>query len=657
MQQTAPDTAPLGFGRFLAARLRPVSALWMASLAAGAVLRVILWLHFGHAADVPAVSLPVLLLAGLANDSVQSVSLLLPFFAYFLLARARPAGGRRPWLGFLAGLFLFGVGYLCFTEYYFFEEFNARLNIVAFDYLMYPTEVVGDLWAEYPVVKVLAFAAMVAGAAVFGLRKQLFAELPARPLRQRFLALGLYLVVAALLLAAYRTDTLSFSRNRVKNEIAQNGYSSFFRAMMTSEIDYHTYYATRPQADNVKLLETFLAQGGSRITAPGSGTLEREFPARPDGLGRLNVVLVTSEAFGAEFSQLYGSERNLTPNFDNFARKSLWFPRTYASGTRTVRGLEALTASFPPIPTVSILRRPGNEDIASWGAVMRQLGYDTSFLYGGNGYFDNMNYFYGHNGFNVLDRDAITQVRFENVWGVSDEDLFDRSLQHFDALSTKGTPFFSIIMTTSNHKPFTFRPGLEVVGIPQEGGGRPAGVRYADHALGYFLQEAQKHDWFDNTIFVVIADHGARVYGKTEIPLRTYEIPLLMYSPKHIRPERMETLMTQIDVAPTVLGLLGLPYRAPFFGQDIRTADPTRRVAVFNHNHDVAMLQDDRIAIFGMNKKVGFYRYDRAANSYTRIPRDDSLEALGIAWFQTASELFRDRRFKPASTAPAESAP
>ena len=150
----------------------------------------------------------------------------------------------------------------------------------------------------------------------------------------------------------------------------------------------------------------------------------------------------------------------------------------------------------------------------------------------------------------------------------------------------------------------------------------------------------------------MIADHGARVYGKTEIPLRTYEIPLLIYAPGHIPPQRIDTLMTQIDVAPTVLGLLGMPYRAPFFGQDIRAANLGRRVAVFNHNHDVAILRDDHIVIFGMNKNVGHYRYDREANSYTRIPRDTELEDLGVAWFQTASELFRDRRFMPAATPP-----
>src|SRR5205085_954942 len=133
------------------------------------------------------------------------------------------------------------------------------------------------------------------------------------------------------------------------------------------------------------------------------------------------------------------------------------------------------------------------------------------------------------NGYEILDRSSIKNVRFENIWGVSDEDLFDRALEHFDDLATRGKPFLGQIMTTSNHKPFTFRAG--VPGVPPAGGGRAAGVRYADFAVGYFLQQAQRHAWFKNTLFVVVADHGARVYGKVEIPLKTYEIPFMIWSP------------------------------------------------------------------------------------------------------------------------------
>jgi phosphoglycerol transferase MdoB-like AlkP superfamily enzyme len=466
---------------------------------------------------------------------------------------------------------------------------------------------------------------------------------------RRWLPLAAWLAAVALAAVFWSTDQLSQDGNRVENELVQNGISSFVRAALTSEIDYRSNYESSDRRENLALVADALARGGGKFTRLTEGRLDRAFPARAGGLGRLNVVLVSSESFGAEFSRLYGSSRDLTPNFDAFAQQGLWFSNAYASGTRTVRGLEAFATSIPPIPTVSILRRPGFEHVATWGAVMRSLGYETSFLYGGYGYFDNMNAFFGDNGFDVVDRRSIDRVRFANIWGVSDEDLFDHALGYLDRIHDGGKPFLSIIMTTSNHKPFTFRGGLEAYGIPPEGGGRAAGVRYADFALGKFLRDARGHAWFDDTIFVVAADHGARVYGAAQIPLRTYEIPLMMYSPRHLAPRRADGLMTQIDIAPTVLGLLGLPYEAPFFGQDALNTPDEGRVALFNHNHDVAIYRDGRLVVFGLNKSVETFTYDPKTDRYASAPRDPDLERLGVAYFQTAYDLFEGKRYLPSS--------
>ncbi|MGB5132345.1 MAG: LTA synthase family protein [Steroidobacteraceae bacterium] len=626
-------------------------ALGSACLAVGAVLRLVLWSRFGMHAGVSGWSLPAILAGGLVNDTVVTFYLLAPLAVYSALLSDRWYDSRaNRWL-LAAGswLMLASIAFLAFAEVYFFEEFDARFNLVAFDYLMYPTEVVGDVWEEYPVIRI-ALASAIFATAVLWMFRGCFMSDPsaATPLARRVRPMLLHSTVVLLCAFFYPTDMLSLSANRITNELVQNGISSFFLAAKTNEIDYHAYYRSADPAENLKLIAAELGRGGGRFTRLAEGRLDRAFAARADGLGRLNVVLVSSESFGAEFSRLYGSKEDLTPFFDAYAQKSLWFRHTYASGTRTVRGLEALASSIPPIPTVSILRRPGNENIATWGAVMRSLGYHTSFLYGGYGYFDNMNYFFGSNGFEVLDRSAIVKVRFENVWGVSDEDLFDRSLAHFDQLHAAGEPFFSIIMTTSNHKPYTFPPGLEKLGIPQNGGKRPAGVRYADYALGQFLLHAQEHAWFDDTIFVVVADHGARVYGAQQIPLRTYEIPLMIYSPKHIAPRRVDTLMTQIDVAPTVLGLLGLPYEAPFFGQDVLHSPADGRVALFNHNHDIAIFRDGRIVVFGLKQAVDYYDYDASTDSYAPAAPDPELKRLGIAYFQTAYDLFTTHRYEAA---------
>jgi phosphoglycerol transferase MdoB-like AlkP superfamily enzyme len=628
-------------------RFRPLLTLAAWYVVLGSIVRLVLWAAFGRTQQVGAGALGWILTAGAVADAVQSLYLLTPFALVLWLLPDRPYRSRAMRVTLLVGAFvwMFGLTFVAAIEYFFFAEFDARLNLVAVDYLMYPTEVVGDIWAEYPVVQVLVCVALLTALVVYALRRWLTPQpMLATSLKSRSLAFGVFAALTLICGLSFETHSLASSDNRVANEIAANGSSSFFRALRTNEIDYHTYYASRPTQTNLRNLVSHLGKNGGQFTRLGEGRLDRDFPANPHGLGKLNVVVVSSESFGAEFSKLYGSSRDWTPEFDRIAQQGVWFRHMYASGTRTVRGLEAIATSLPPIPSVSVLRRPGNEGIANWGTVMREQGYSTSFLYGGYGYFDNMNYFFGHNGFEVRDREQIPKpVRFENIWGVADEDLFDSALSYFDAQAKTGKPFFSIIMTTSNHKPFTFRAG--VPGVLPKGGGRESGVRYADYAQGYFIREAQKHAWFDNTLFIIVADHGARVYGRENIPLKSYEIPMVFYSPKHLRPGRVDTLTTQIDIAPTALGLLGFAYRAPFFGEDVLNESKEQRVAFFSHNHDVALYQNGELAILGLNKSVQDVFYDETTDSYRPAPLNPQLNDLAVAYYQTAFELFRQRRY------------
>lgn len=629
------------------ARFRPLNTLAVVYLLIGTVLRVVLWWKFGRAQHVDVAALGWILPAGAVADFMQCMDLLLPFAIFLWLTPDRWYQTRALRRLLFAGAcaFVFAFSFLAVVELYFFEEFDARLNLVAVDYLMYPTEVIGDIRSEYPVATVAIACALVALLATALLRGTLLKGTARRTqFNQRSSAFSAFAAAFVATIVAPGSRAPQLSDNRVANEIASNGASTFLNALRTNEIDYHAHYSTRDSKQNFRELSVHLAEGGGTFTRLSEDRLDRAFPATRDGLGKLNVVVVASESFGAEFSKLYGSDRDWTPEFDAIARKGVWFSHMYASGTRTVRGLEAIATSLPPIPSVSVVRRPNNENIANWGSVMKRHGYSASFLYGGYGYFDNMNYFFSHNGFEVRDRRDIPQpVRFENIWGVSDEDLFDMALMHFDSLNRSGGPFFSIVMTTSNHKPFTFRAG--VPGVKPSGGGRESGVRYADFAQGYFLREAEKHPWFANTLFVVVADHGARVYGRAEIPLKSYEIPMLFYAPRHLSPRVVDTLTTQIDIAPTVLGLLGLPYEAPFFGEDVFRASTEHRVALFSHNHDVGIYENGTLAILGLNKSVANVAYDRATDSYHHVALDPKLNNLAVAYYQTAYELFHAHRY------------
>lgn len=629
-------------------RLAPFVTLGGVYLALSLLLRLVLWWSFGRPSGVAATSLPWILFGGGLNDGLQLVYLLLPLALYLLLLPQSLA--QRNWQRRLlaVGLYLslFGMLYLAAAEFFFFQEFDARFNLVAVDYLIYPHEVLVNIWQTYPVLPVLLAVAVLAA----GLFKLLW---PAwqrgldqhLPLRTRLCWTSGHLVLFVVVALSFSTDTLALSSNRVANELTANGLSSLFRAFHTNELNYPAYYRTLERDRAFGLVRQELGQGGGAFSSNNLQDLTQIHAGQPEGLGARNVVVIVEESLGAGFVGAYGDSRGLTPNFDRLSREGLLFANAYATGTRTVRGLEAISASFPPIPSESIVKRPGSEGIATWGGVMADLGYQTSFLYGGYGLFDNMNHYFGSNGFALSDRSDIPNPGFANIWGVSDQDLLNHALDYFDRQAESKQPFFSIIMSTSNHTPYTFPAGVE--GVPPKGGGRLAGIRYADHALGQFFAQAPKHDWFNNTVFVVVADHDARVYGRAQVPLNHYRIPLLVYAPGLIAPRVVETPTSQMDIAPTVLGLLGLAYSAPFYGEDVLHLAPGQLHPILvNHNHDVALLSGDRLVVLGLNRASETYRYDAAADRLEPLPEDQGLLDLATAYYQSAFELFQSHRYQ-----------
>lgn len=627
-------------------RYQALATLALFYIALSAVSRLVLWAQFGAADGVPLLALPRILGIGLINDSVELLYLLAPFSLYLFLVSQRWHDSR--WHKLLVGagsfLTLFGMLYLAATEYFFFEEFDARFNLVAVDYLIYPHEVFIDIWQSYPVAEFLLIDGLLSAMLLWFLWPWLTAtDASHTKLRQRSKVFAAHSALLGIVIAYFSTNTLANDDNRAVNELSINGISSFFQAAHTNELDYTHYYRTGNDKALWQRLTAELTKDGSRLTG-AEGHLDRHHTAKPNGLGKLNVVVIVEESLGAHFVGAYGATQGLTPNFDKLAGQGLLFTRTYASGTRTVRGLEAITASLPPIPSESVLKRPGNEHIANWGETMRRLGYQTSFIYGGYGYFDNMNYFYGNNGFDIFDRSNIENPKFANIWGVSDEDLFDNAVAYFDKRAQEKKPFFSVIMSTSNHKPYTFPAGIP--NVPTEGGGRDAGVRYADYAIGHLFDLAKTKPWYNNTVFVIVADHDARVYGKQQIPITNYEIPLLILAPGHLQPARIDTITAQIDIAPTVLGLLGMDYTAPFFGVDVLALNGASHPVFFNHNHDVALMLDDEVAVLGLGKSVDTYHYDRINNTLIPVPARQALVDLATAYYQTGFNQFEKHLYK-----------
>ncbi|MDU4962404.1 MAG: LTA synthase family protein [Sporomusaceae bacterium] len=627
-------------------RFSPLVLLTALYLALSLLSRLVLWSLFSKESGVSFLQLPAILALGLLNDIIALVYITVPATLYLSLLPVKwftsPFNRRLLQTGVFTAIF--AMLYLGVVEYFFFDEFNSRFNLVAVDYLIYPTEVLVNIWDSYPVGWCLTAVLIISGLLAKLIWRQVSGGLNRSPaLRQRLKLAGVHLLLLLAVYTGVSADSFAVSENRIANELAANGVSSFFRAFRTNEIAYDDHYRLlEPDLAFTVMREHLQGSGGAFATA-NSQSLERSVPPKTGGLGKMNVVVIVEESFGSEFVGALGDKRGLTPNFDRLSREGLLFTKLYASGTRTVRGLEALSLSLPPIPSESVVKRPGSEDMTSWGKVMSQNGYQTSFLYGGYGYFDNMNYFFQSNGFAVSDRSEIVQPGFANIWGVSDEDLFNHAIGYFDKQSAAGKPFFSILMSTSNHKPFTFPAGIP--GVPAEGGGRSAGIRYADYALGKFIEQSRNRSWFDNTLFVIVADHGARVYGREQIPIRSYEIPLLIYAPGKIAAGSFGSAMSQIDVAPTVLGLLGLPYRASFYGQDVLSPGAKASTLVFNHNYNVAVMEADQLTVLGLGRKVSAFAYDAGSDRQAAVAVRPQAAELAAAYYQTAYNLFKRHQY------------
>ena len=592
-------------------------------------------------------NVPAMMAVGLLFDIVAALNLFALFALYLVMMPGRIYNSRwHRWL--LAGTFslvVFGLIYLGAVEYFFFDEFNSRFNFVAVEYLIYPHEVFVNIWQSYPVARVMLATLVLTAAAIWFMRKPLLGKrTPAGSRRVRLATLAILAAAIGLAQATLNVTAGRYSENRVVNELAMNGVYSFFSAALNSELDYRTYYLSMPDDEADQRMRRMLTTPRSTFLSE-TGHIERHIvgsgPPR-----HLNVVVLLEESLGAEFVGAYGDKRGLTPVLDTLATKSMLFTRAYATGTRTVRGMEAVSASFPPVPVESIVKRPHNEGMFNWSTVMAKNGYGPTFIYGGFGTFDNMNYFFSSNGYRVVDRTDMDAPHFANIWGVSDEDLFRNAVRVFDEQHGRGEKIYSIIMTTSNHKPYTFPPGVE--GVPVKGGGRDAGVRYADYAIGRFVEMARAKPWFDDTIFVIVADHGARVYGREDIPIRTYEIPLLLYSPKHIKPRRVETLTSQIDVAPTVLGILDINYDSTFFGIDVLRDSHSGRSIPLNHNRDIALFDGRNLIEIGFRKTSAQFVYDPVTHSQTPVAVDPELAKDAIAIFQEAFELYSERRYRIA---------
>ncbi|HRD04710.1 MAG TPA: LTA synthase family protein [Verrucomicrobiota bacterium] len=615
--------------------LRPVFGLFVIWLVAFQLLRGLLiittWSHRGGA-PMPLIGLSFW--HGLRFDVATAVWLTLPF-ALWRILRGAP-GRRERGLAFaiyallaLAGLFAL------IAEVEFYKEFQMRLGPLAYEYFSTQAEhnaiVLGMIWHGYPVVR-WTLVCLALWAVFLWATRRLFQPAPGQ-----VGWLPRLLVVAALAGVAVvgirgglqhtplRWGNAYFSPSAYVNQMTLNGLWSLLDSLgstsSATQKSTRQWQRRMPLDQAIQKVRESILLPGEKLVDAGKYPLLRVSPPNEAVVRRpRNVVVVIMESFTARFNDALGASLGATPCFAALAREGILFDRAFSISTHTAQGVFATLCSFPNLPDND---RPakgpvGEQPFRSLPRILQERGFATLFLYNGLFSWDNKEGFYRHQGVQrFIGRNDFKNPTFVDPdWGPCDFDVFNRAVEEFSALSAGKKRFLGIILTLSNHAPFDLPPvaGLEPITDGGEQNKRLNGVHYADWALGQFMASARKQEWFADTLFVFVGDHGFGIPPNlTETSLLHMHVPLLFYGPELFggQHEVRHQVASQLDILPTVVGILGLDTPHQAFGRDLFRLppdDPGQAYVKRVGEPILGWIQGDEILTASLDAPAHFYR-------------------------------------------------
>lgn len=537
----------------------------------------------------------------------------------------------------------------------FIQTYDIRPNRLFFEYLTNPKEVFAMLFEGH--LLATSLTTVLTGTLAFGVWKLSAFAFRGNGERRAIWknALPLLVIVPFCVLCGrgslgHRPINLAmvaFADDNLLNSLATNStYSVVFSAVqMSSEADSAKIYGKMPEAEMLGIIRE--ASG-----RPESDYISKKYPTLTHNVAtgvrknKRNIVVILEESLGARYIGSLGGN-DLSPNFDKLSQEGWLFKNLYCTGTRSVRGIEAVITGFTPTPARSVVKLDKSQ--RRFYTIANQLlhnNYLTQFIYGGESHFDNMASFFYGNGFRKViderDFDEAELVTPKTTWGVSDEDLFIRANKEFEKNYAAGTPFFALVFTSSNHDPFDVpeRPGLVYKDL---GRSRNNSAQYADYALGKFFELAKKSNYYKDTIFLVVADHDSRVSGATLMPFDHYHIPALLLNCGQRVDER---LVSQIDFPPTLLSLAGISCEYPMLGFDLtRDKNPNRAMMQFDKNFAYMRGIGDGKAeavVLANGKRIAMaYDLNTKESQTLDVPVDEEFGKLALATVLLGSYLYK----------------
>jgi phosphoglycerol transferase MdoB-like AlkP superfamily enzyme len=542
----------------------------------------------------------------------------------------------------------------------FINEYDTRPHRLFIEYLKYPGEVVPMLWEGFR-------AHLLGGLALIGLAFYVMARLVRpwldQPRRWSNIRLWLvwpvvFLVMAVIIRSSFdhrpaNPATFALTSDPMVNTLILNSAYSVTYAVygMRHEARSSEVYG---KMDEAEILEHFrVAREMSKDPRPLLG--DKEIPTMVEqaaGVRRerpLNLVIILEESLGATFVESLGGVP-VTPEIEKLKKEGWWFEQLYATGTRSVRGIEAVTTGFLPTPAQAVVKLSlAQRNFSTLASILGRQGYESEFIYGGESHFDNMRGFFLSNGFSkVTDENDYVNPVFKASWGVSDEDLFNKTHERLSEKHGSGKPSYTLVFTSSNHSPFEFPDGrIELYEQPK--GTDNNAVKYTDYALGRFIEKAKKSPYWRDTVFVVVADHDIRVRGDSLVPIERFHIPGLILG-ADIKPRAVKTVTSQVDLPPTLLSLMGISAVHPMPGRDLtREPEGLPGRAMMQYNENYAWMEGNQVVVLRPDKAPVHARYDTAKKHLeAAAPPEDAAvrEKRALAHSLLPAWLYREQRYR-----------
>lgn len=550
-------------------------------------------------------------LMGLRFDMViSSYILFLPFLFLSVHTLFSDVGRRTLNIVFLYLFVLFSLAFIvCAADIPYFSQFFSRFSYSAFDWFDTPDFVFKMIFQE-PRYWAYTILFITLNLSFYFLMRRIFNRvILLKCNKQLFLSIPQYIVCLGVIFLGIRgrleekspikVGTAYFSNNSFLNQLGLNPNFTLIRSCLDSKKDKVVNFM-----DNEVAVKTLQAYIGVAEPSPFHPLLKKE-PCLNENIQKHNVVIIIMEGMSAYYLKKHGNTENLVPFLDSISNTGYYFENCYTAGIHTHNGIFSTLFSYPALAGQHSMKESNMKQYDGIASTLKENNYSTIYFTTHDGQFDNVEGFLKNNQFEtVISKKNYPRKKVKTTLGVPDDFMFEFSIPTLNELHNKGKPFLSVFMTASNHGPY-YQPEYFQSKNPVL---KKRMIEYSDWSIKKFITLAQSEPWFDNTIFVFIADHGAPIRSTYDISLDYVYTPLIFFAPSIITENKtFNKLAGQIDVFPSIMGLLNMEFDNSTMG--INLFRDSRPYIFFNSHDKYGVIGKEWLLILYGDHSTGLYNY------------------------------------------------